>query len=245
MQVQGSLILQSWLQIKNNAVVKSLIAMPIPRLIVLASDPMASRVIDAFLDEENKAVPYKDRRTFLRNLIGHYTTLADDRIGSRVAERCWAVADPFLRVRKSCCMLTLDQWKLTFRIITQDKIAESLVPDELKLQGSFFGHFFIRKVNLPLYKRNKYEWKDRQARGVGGTPAELHAQKSAVPAHRLAAQAAAPAPATTTTTSVAETNTEEKQSKKKRKSKTEEGDEIDQIFGGASKKGKLSSGVVA
>jgi hypothetical protein len=94
-----------------------------------------------------------------------------------------------------------------------------------------------------LYKRNKYEWKDRQARGVGGTPAELHAQKQAVPAHRLAAQAA---PATTTATAtVEETNTEEIQSKKKRKNKTEEVDEIDQIFGGASKKGKLSSGVVA
>jgi len=101
MQVQGSLILQSWLQIKNNSVTTSLLAMPIARLIVLASDPMASRVIDAFLEEENKAVPYKDRRNFLRNLIGHYQTLADDRIGSRVAERCWAVADPFLRVSKA------------------------------------------------------------------------------------------------------------------------------------------------
>lgn len=98
MQLQGSLVLQSWLKLKNNSVAASLLAMPIPRLIVLASDPVASRVIDAFLDEENKAVPYKDRRTFLRNLIGHYQTLSDDRIGSRVAERCWAVADPFLKV---------------------------------------------------------------------------------------------------------------------------------------------------
>lgn len=98
MQLQGSLLLQSWLKLERNSVTTSLLALPIPRLISLASDPTASRVIDAFLDEDNKAVAYKDRRAFLRNLIGHYQTLSDDRIGSRVAERCWAVADPFLKV---------------------------------------------------------------------------------------------------------------------------------------------------
>lgn len=98
MQLQGSLLLQSWLKLEKNSVTTSLLALPIPRLITFASDPTASRVIDAFLDEDNKAVAYKDRRAFLRNLIGHYQTLSDDRIGSRVAERCWAVADPFLKV---------------------------------------------------------------------------------------------------------------------------------------------------
>jgi nucleolar protein 9 len=98
MQLQGSLLLQAWLQLKDCPVTRSLIAMPMERLIVLGSDPVASRIIDAFLDEDNKAIPYKDRRTFLRTLIGHYQTLADDRIGSRVAERCWLVADPFLKV---------------------------------------------------------------------------------------------------------------------------------------------------
>lgn len=98
MQLQGSLLLQSWLKLEKNSVTTSLLALPIPRLISLASDPTASRVIDAFLDEDNRAVAYKDRRAFLRNLIGHYQTLSDDRIGSRVAERCWAVADPFLKV---------------------------------------------------------------------------------------------------------------------------------------------------
>lgn len=207
---------------------------------------MASRVIDAFLDEENKAVPYKDRRAFLRNLIGHYQTLADDRIGSRVAERCWAVADPFLRVGllTASAVVRKPDDKLTLASLSsQDKIAESLIQDELKLQGSFYGHFFIRKVNLPLYKRNKYEWKEKQARGVGGTPAELHSQRQSIPAHRLAAQSAGP----TRTEAVPSTETakDEKSSKKKRKNKTDGMDEIDEIFGGATKKGKLSAGVIA
>ncbi|TFY50803.1 hypothetical protein EVG20_g11321 [Dentipellis fragilis] len=31
--------------------------------------------------------------------IGHYPELVDDRIGSRVGDRCWAAADPYLKVR--------------------------------------------------------------------------------------------------------------------------------------------------
>jgi len=33
------------------------------------------------------------------SLIGHFHTLVDDRIGSRVGDRCWAFADPYLKVR--------------------------------------------------------------------------------------------------------------------------------------------------
>lgn len=128
----------------------------------------------------------------------------------------------------------------------QDKIAESLVRYELDLHGSFFGHFFIRKVNLPLYKRNKYEWKERQARGVGGTPAELHAQKQAIPPHRQAAQAAATIhPSRSQVVQVEATDATDTSSKKRRKAKTEEADEIDQIFGGATKRGRVDAGVVA
>lgn len=136
---------------------------------------------------------------------------------------------------------------MTLNVISlKDKIAESLIQDELKLQGSFFGHFFIRKVNLPLYKRNKYDWKEKQARGVGGTPAELHAQQAqqqSMPAHRLAAQAAVSAHSESAPS--AEASNDQETGKKKRKNKAGGADEIDEIFGGATKKGKLSAGVVA
>lgn len=114
------------------------------------------------------------------------------------------------------------------------------------MQGSYFGHYFARKVNLPLYKRNKYDWKDRQARGVGGTPAELRAQQSAMPPQRQPRSSAQQiAPVAVAQAVSADATDSEKAGKKRRKARTEEADEIDQIFGGATKRGKLDAGVVA
>merc|ERR1711939_451579 len=172
----------------------------------------------------------KDRRNFLKNLIGHYQKLADDRIGSRVTDRCWAAADPFLK----------------------DKIATSLKPHEYTLQNSHFGHYFLRKVNLPLFKRDPREWRDRQAKGVGGTPAELHsrAQKQQLPVYGQAQQApAAAAPGAAVTSLPAEdaaavegdgqASKKDKKEKKKRK-KEEQTDEIDELFNkAAAKKSKV------
>jgi hypothetical protein len=65
-------------------------------LLRLAHHPTSSRVLDAIL--ESPTVSFKVKRNFVISLIGHYHLLVDDRIGSRVADRCWAFADPYLRV---------------------------------------------------------------------------------------------------------------------------------------------------
>jgi nucleolar protein 9 len=65
-------------------------------LISLSQNPISSRVIDVLFESET--VPFKLKRAFVMSLIGHYHTLVDDRIGSRVGDRCWAFADPYLRV---------------------------------------------------------------------------------------------------------------------------------------------------
>lgn len=43
-------------------------------------------------------MPVKAKKKFVLDFIGHYDVLVDDRIGSRVGERCWAYADPYLKV---------------------------------------------------------------------------------------------------------------------------------------------------
>lgn len=68
-------------------------------LISLSQNPISSRVIDVLFDSET--VPFKVKRALVMSLIGHYHTLVDDRIGSRVGDRCWAFADPYLRVGHS------------------------------------------------------------------------------------------------------------------------------------------------
>lgn len=65
----------------------------------MGKHPVASHVIDAAL--ESPTVSPKDRRKLLLRFSGHYHELADDRLGSRVADKCWATADVFLKVRKA------------------------------------------------------------------------------------------------------------------------------------------------
>ena len=75
----------------------SIFAQSIDDLIAIAHDVTSSRVLDVVL--QSATVPFKDKRKFVMQFIGHYHTLVDDRIGSRVGDNCWAFADPYLRVR--------------------------------------------------------------------------------------------------------------------------------------------------
>lgn len=69
--------------------------------IKLCQDPSGSRVIDVLL--ESDTVPSKSKRQFVLSLIGHFHTLVDDKIGSRVGDRCWAFADTYLKVCHIFC----------------------------------------------------------------------------------------------------------------------------------------------
>ncbi|KAK7696593.1 hypothetical protein QCA50_001251 [Cerrena zonata] len=141
-KTQGAILLQSMLRLEaphNEIVIDSILALPIEELLNTAYHATSSRVLDAFLD--SPTVLSKTKRKFLLSLIGHYHVLVDDRIGSRVGDRCWAYADPYLK----------------------EKIARSLIPHETTLAGSFYGKFFARSLNLHLFKKNADEWKNVQA----------------------------------------------------------------------------------
>ena len=83
----------------------SLQAMSIDQLIEMAHHPTSSRVLDAVL--ESSTVPFKAKRKFVMSFIGHYHVLVDDRIGSRVGDRCWAAADPYLKASRSLLSVCL------------------------------------------------------------------------------------------------------------------------------------------
>ncbi|KAG0698851.1 armadillo-type protein [Suillus ampliporus] len=141
-KVQGALILQSLLRLMEPhcmMVTESITSLPTEDLISLSQNPISSRVIDVFFDSET--VPFKVKRALVMSLIGHYHTLVDDRIGSRVGDRCWAFADPYLR----------------------EKIARSLVVHEQFLAASYFGKFFTRNINLYLLQRRPEEWRELQS----------------------------------------------------------------------------------
>ncbi|KAK0555247.1 Nucleolar protein 9 [Tilletia horrida] len=64
--------------------------------------------------------------------------------GSRIADACWDFADPFFK----------------------DKIGAKSLENERVLLASEFGNFFLRRVNVALYRRDPRKWKEEYLKGV-------------------------------------------------------------------------------
>ncbi|KAF8529284.1 ARM repeat-containing protein [Hysterangium stoloniferum] len=137
-KTQGSLILQSILRMHEpyiHIVLDSLHSLPAAGLLALACNPTSSRIFDSIF--ESPTVPIRSRKKIITSFLGQFHLLVDDRIGSRVADRFWDAADPYLK----------------------EKIARSLLPHEQFLAGSHFGRFFTKNLGLTLLKRNIDHWK--------------------------------------------------------------------------------------
>lgn len=141
--VQGSLLLQAMLQNSspalNKIISQAINDMPLEIILAFSRDPISSRALDSLFKSStiNPAI----RRQFTLRFIGRFHELADDRIGSHVAEACWNGSDVYLK----------------------EKIATSLVDRQLVLQKSSFGHFFLKKLSLPLFERQRDSWKKKMA----------------------------------------------------------------------------------
>ncbi len=65
-------------------------------MLEMACDPTGSRVLDVVLD--GQTIPQRAKQKLVLSFLGHYQILVNDRLGSRVADRCWATSDPHLKV---------------------------------------------------------------------------------------------------------------------------------------------------
>jgi len=120
-------------------VIESIFSLSLEERIKIAHNPSGSRVFDVLL--ESTTVLPKFKRQFVMDFIGHYDVLVDDKLGSRVVDRCWAFCDTYLK----------------------EKIARSLITKEQVLAASFFGKFFARNLNLYLLQRRPEEWRNLQS----------------------------------------------------------------------------------
>jgi nucleolar protein 9 len=82
----------------SNFVTCSVESLPPQELLALTHHPAASRVLDAIID--GPTIPHRSRRALLRAIEAQFADVIDDRIGARVGARCWAAADPYLKVRR-------------------------------------------------------------------------------------------------------------------------------------------------
>ncbi|TXT11256.1 hypothetical protein VHUM_02007 [Vanrija humicola] len=138
--MQGCLLLQALVALPtgNVPVLESLFAQPTDTLLAYAKSPIASHLLDKVLT--SPAVPPKYRRKLYLGFVGRYAELADDRLGSRVADTVWDTADGYMR----------------------EKIARSLIPDATTLANSQFGRFLSRRLDLHLLQRRPDEWRAAQ-----------------------------------------------------------------------------------
>ena len=91
--------------IETNRTGFSLQSLTIDELIEMAHHPISSRVLDMVLS--SSTVPAKLKRKFVLGFMGRWHELVDDRIGSRVGERCWAAADGYMKVRSPFLLANL------------------------------------------------------------------------------------------------------------------------------------------
>ena len=197
--------------------INSVISLQIPTLLLLCHNSVSSRIFDAFLS--SPTVPARAKRKLIMIFIGHYHQLVDDRIGSRVGERLWESADPYLK----------------------EKIARSLIPHEQELVGSFFGKFFARGLNLYLLKRNPEEWKSSLVKVDNTQPSKGTTQLTEKKAEKVTDRHAIKQ-----VVGESGNSTVELQKKRKRVVDKPEG-EIDALFsilGKKQKKGSLATSII-
>ncbi|KAK2464918.1 hypothetical protein APHAL10511_002994 [Amanita phalloides] len=156
----GSQLLQALLRLSaphNEIVIDSLVSLSVEERIKLAHNMYSSRIFDVLLT--SPSVASKSRRRVVMEFIGKYHLLADDRIGSHVADHCWEHADTYLK----------------------EKIARSLIPHDRDLAASYYGRFFARNLDLQLLQRRPDEWKNKQVERKRQKEAEQQKEENREP----------------------------------------------------------------
>jgi nucleolar protein 9 len=139
--IQGSLMLSSLLKFDSkysNAFANSLLSLGLETLQSFASDPIRSRILDAFIQSDT--IQNKKKRELIYLFKGMYVVLAVDKYGSRFFEKLW------------------DQANLEMK----DEILAELIKSKMKLQQSFVGKYIVRNTALELFEKRKDEWLNYQ-----------------------------------------------------------------------------------
>ncbi|OUM65483.1 hypothetical protein PIROE2DRAFT_31868, partial [Piromyces sp. E2] len=135
--IQGALMIETLLSYEdgnNKFLIESLISLSHNEIKEWATDAIASRVIESFL--QSSQVLLKAKRKILHMFDGNYGEIACNRYGSHLVDKCWAVSD--LKMKES--------------------IAEELLESERELNSNFHGKFVLRNCKIENFKRNRQEW---------------------------------------------------------------------------------------
>jgi hypothetical protein len=136
--VQGALIVQALLKYTPQYSVpyqKSLLQTSLEQLKAYTICPVASRVMDAFL--ESTSVTNKSKRDFAALFKSNYIDLALNKYSSRFLDKLFQKSN----------------------LLGKEVIAQELSNGKKLLEKDFFGRFCVKNFLLELYQRRPDEWK--------------------------------------------------------------------------------------
>ncbi|KAI8971901.1 armadillo-type protein [Mycotypha africana] len=139
--LQGSLILQGIMQMNEeaNAIATSSFLSQRPDTIHRwCFSPVGSRAFESVIASHH--VNDKMKKKVMRDLLGKYTSLAKDKFGSHIMDKCWLNAD----------------------IDMKEKIAAELVKHEHELASHYIGKNILWTCKIDQYKRRHDVWVERE-----------------------------------------------------------------------------------
>ncbi|CAO1625738.1 unnamed protein product [Sympodiomycopsis kandeliae] len=145
--IQGSVLLQTLVKLDepfNDLIFKSLLALPNP--IPYTQHATTSHIYLHALSSPTST--FLQRRQLILSLLPHIPTLADHKYSSRISDLIFNRSDGFLK----------------------EKILKSLFDHENFLQSSFYGRFFLKRVNWIQYRKDAFAWKDKWVKTVQPDP---------------------------------------------------------------------------
>lgn len=111
---------------------------PVASLVAMACHPNGSRVVEAALLSRTVSAAAKQRT--LRKLRDHMDTLAGDKSGSHVVDRCWTLATSEMR----------------------EAMAARLLSVKTRLQDTPHGRLVLRNCRVEEFARSQEQWKQAE-----------------------------------------------------------------------------------
>ncbi|EFA82860.1 hypothetical protein PPL_04555 [Heterostelium album PN500] len=137
----GAIILQKLLFFNvdyTQYIIDSFMKLESDQLVVMAVDPVGSKVLDAFLD---CGITVERKHQFIKKLKGRFPDIGVDKCGSFVMERIYKLSDLSLR----------------------EMICEELAKEEPRLFSTPAGRYVLLICHINVFKKKKDQWASSQA----------------------------------------------------------------------------------
>eukprot|EP00041_Stephanoeca_diplocostata_P037737 m.1441828 g.1441828 ORF g.1441828 m.1441828 type:complete len:775 (-) comp25095_c0_seq6:4291-6615(-) len=132
----GARLVQALLRFSGTEVVRltsSLLSLDGDVFVKMARHAVGSHVLEGLLSCD---ISVKKKTKLLNKFKGSFSSLAMDKFGSHVVDRCWSQAD----------------------IKTKEWVAAEFLDNEEELQNNFHGRLILRNCKIDYFKRKREDW---------------------------------------------------------------------------------------